>query len=460
MAFVTTSNKGAKCLIFENFKYRLAHTSKNGEIRWRCTNSKCAATVFTNTSENIVFKKCNEHNHDVISEKVLNRQQVTQSVKRKAVDNILEKPSKLIRLGTNDLKSKSTFTEHDAFCVRKNIYYTRRKKWPALPKSPEQVHLVLQQISLMTDENENFLLINDDQSNIIVFCTNSNLKHLCKCDSIYMDGTFDKCTKFFLQMFTIHGFQNGHYIPLVFCLLPSKLTNTYERLFRLLNEKCQEVFLELKPKHVTIDFEKAIHKAVLNVWPSTEIRGCRFHLFQAWWRKIQNLGLSTQYSQKSSNLHKWLRYPFGLAYLDPGEVGDSFMQDIFEEMPKNQKLLEYYDYLVDNYIDDTAIFPTSVWARQSSESIFSTNSCESFHSEFNSHFYSPHPNLFSFIETLLHFQHKTYRKIRSVHEICKKKKIVLNKENSIHVLIEKYKSNSITRFDFVKCISHYNMKIV
>lgn len=158
MTTILVSNKGAKCLISENFKYRVAHTSKSGEIRWRCTNSKCSATVFTNTSENIVFKKCNEHNHEAVSEKLLNRQQVTQAAKRKAVDDILEKPSKLIRIGENKVNSKSTFSEQDAVCVRKNIYYARRKKWPALPKSIEEVHSVLQQLHLVTDESKNFLM--------------------------------------------------------------------------------------------------------------------------------------------------------------------------------------------------------------------------------------------------------------------------------------------------------------
>ncbi|KAF0760114.1 Uncharacterized protein FWK35_00017509 [Aphis craccivora] len=40
-----------------------------------------------------------------------------------------------------------------------------------------------------------------------------------------------------------------------------------------------------------------IHNAILFVWPSTNIIGCRLHLTQAWYRKIQELGLSTEYKE-------------------------------------------------------------------------------------------------------------------------------------------------------------------
>jgi hypothetical protein len=37
-----------------------------------------------------------------------------------------------------------------------------------------------------------------------------------------------------------------------------------------------------------------------------EIKGCRLHLGQAWYRKIQSLGLAQDYKDKSSEIGKWL----------------------------------------------------------------------------------------------------------------------------------------------------------
>jgi len=51
------------------------------------------------------------------------------------------------------------------------------------------------------------------------------------------------------------------------------------------------------PTIVYADFETAIHSAVTTVWPGREVKACRFHLGQNWWRKIQSLGLSKQYGK-------------------------------------------------------------------------------------------------------------------------------------------------------------------
>jgi hypothetical protein len=42
-----------------------------------------------------------------------------------------------------------------------------------------------------------------------------------------------------------------------------------------------------------------------------------------------------------------------------------------------------------------------------------TNSCESYHSKLNCHFYSGHPNIYQFIDELLELQSETYIKYRS-----------------------------------------------
>ena len=69
------------------------------------------------------------------------------------------------------------------------------------------------------------------------------------------------------------------------------------------------------------DFEKAIHLAILSVWPSITLKGCRFHLGQSWYRKIQSIGLSSKY-KIDSDISKYLKYFFGLPFLRPDEVID------------------------------------------------------------------------------------------------------------------------------------------
>jgi hypothetical protein len=146
------------------------------------------------------------------------------------------------------------------------------------------------------------------------------------------------------------------------------------------------------------------------------IVGCRFHLSQAWWRKIQELGLSQDY--KSDNpTGKWFKYTFGLQYLPAEEVNDCLVLEFSELAPPeyNDRLVKYVDYLMKTYVSPNATFPPVIWASASASSARSTNNYESFHAHFNSSFYSCKPSLFIFIEELLGFQVDTYLAINGIN---------------------------------------------
>jgi len=77
------------------------------------------------------------------------------------------------------------------------------------------------------------------------------------------------------------------------------------------------------------DFEQSIHSAVFSSWPWTRIRGCRFHLAQSWWRKIQALGLSPEFKDKTSEIGNILKMFFGLLLLPPDQVVGCYVEDLF-----------------------------------------------------------------------------------------------------------------------------------
>jgi hypothetical protein len=74
-------------------------------------------------------------------------------------------------------------------------------------------------------------------------------------------------------------------------------------------------------------------------------------IFYYRWRKIQQLGLASEYKNEQSPIGTWLKHLFGLIFLPPAEVGDYFAEDFMCEKPENSKLDQFADYLVDNYID-------------------------------------------------------------------------------------------------------------
>jgi len=117
---------------------------------------------------------------------------------------------------------------------------------------------------------------------------------------------------YFYQLYTIHAYTNGQYIPCVFFLLPNKCKITYINMFQHLVHSCSQVGVDLKIAVLHLNFEISIHEAVRSgsVWPNVIIKACRFHLGQAWYRKIQNHGLSKEYKDPESDIGKWLKHFF------------------------------------------------------------------------------------------------------------------------------------------------------
>jgi len=96
-------------------------------------------------------------------------------------------------------------------------------------------------MNILTLQGEPFLLSNDNSKNVLIFSCAKNLNFLCDVQTIYMDGTFQYSARFFTQMYTIHGYKNGHYVPVVFCLLPDKKTETYIYMLQKIFELCDNM---------------------------------------------------------------------------------------------------------------------------------------------------------------------------------------------------------------------------
>ncbi|KAL4112342.1 hypothetical protein QTP88_016151 [Uroleucon formosanum] len=409
------SEKSKPLIPIDGYTFCFHKMLANDIQRWTCSKSSCKC--YLKIDNNKIIESNTDHKHDKIDENISKRQALSNSLKRKAVEDVFAKPSKLIRreLKHGDI---STLTNNDLSLIRHNIHRARSTIHPSLPKSAMETHAILESMNYRytTNDNEQFIFVNNSVSSIIGFSTERNLNVLCDVTDIYMDGTFNVCPKFFTQLFTIHGLKDDVYIPLVFFLLPDKQKITYELAFKYLVDHCSLHGMTLAPVQVFIDFEIAIHMAVESVWPTSQIRGCRFHLAQSWWRKIQNLGLSAIYKDTSSENEtgNFLKLFFGLPFLRPIEVIDCFTDELIAiRSTGDNRIEEFMDYVFDNYISPEASFPPSIWAQFSTTSNRTTNSCESFHSKLNSCFYSGHPNIFVFINELLEVQSETYIKCRS-----------------------------------------------
>ena len=84
------------------------------------------------------------------------------------------------------------------------MYMARRKVLPQLPRNADDVYKVIQGMNVKTNREEDFCMKASPEENIIMFSCYTNLHFLCSLDSVYLDGTFQFCPKFFYQMVTIH----------------------------------------------------------------------------------------------------------------------------------------------------------------------------------------------------------------------------------------------------------------
>ena len=90
-------------------------------------------------------------------------------------------------------------------------------------------------------------------------------------------------------------------IPVVYALLIDKHKKTYVKLLTTISDKCRDMDLLFNPKTILTDFEKASMSAVTTVFPLAALRGCRFHLGQSWWCRMQSPRLSEDYRPKQKS---------------------------------------------------------------------------------------------------------------------------------------------------------------
>lgn len=181
---MTISERGKPLLVISGYNYKFNRFIKTkDEYHWRCNRSDCRASVYTkkengsDTSENNVrvVRFSWDHSHEPAADNVISRKIITQSAKRKAANDLMEKPSKILHLEiekfpevVNSLKDK------DVNCLRKILYNARRKVMPIIPKNRQEA---LQQLkcNISTIRGEIFLEYVDEESGNVVFSCATNL---------------------------------------------------------------------------------------------------------------------------------------------------------------------------------------------------------------------------------------------------------------------------------------------
>jgi hypothetical protein len=263
--------------------------------------------------------------------------------------------------------------------------------------------------------DQQFCFVNQQKSIVIITCRD-NLQLLCKSKNVFGNGTFSYCPKFFCQLYTLHVYTYNYYVPVAYIFLTSKSKNNYLNMWFEISKLCNELIGKiLQVDFFHSDFEKAAHLATTQTFPNCQLITCTFHLGQSWYRQIvKHKNLSKAYLIKDSEVGLWLKFFFGLSFLPPAEVGDSFTA-LLSIMLADNECVQFADYVLDTYIDENSEFPPHLWALSPIfDHPITTNGPESFHSHFNKQFYTPHHHVHQVIAVLLEIQTENKIKINSI----------------------------------------------
>ena len=300
-----------------------------------------------------------------------------------------------------------------------------------------QTHFV-QGGELVQEVRKKVVMLGSDRSFELL---SSNATH------IFGDGTFRFAPNHYKHMFTVHIIKDNIYVHVAYFLLKNKQQITYQIMFEMLRDKCPN----FSPQTAHFDFEVAIHKAFHQVFPAAEVRGCRFHLAQAWYRKLASLGLQVTYLIGKSKTAIWLKTCFGLPCLPCADVYEFFQAELTRERPAIASLDTFSNYLVNTYLAPNSLFPPHLWAGcLNGDFLNTTNGCENFHRHFGIGCLNPHPSIYDWL-VQLQLTHKR-NMIKSVGTNKPNKKSALLNAHLLGIN-QKFQSNEIDTMTFVKLAS-------
>lgn len=406
---VSYTKRGNVAIIVNNFRLSKYREMKDGLISFVCTKKSCNYSVAVDKDYKKIVTEKNVHNHEPMTDQVIERACLQSVLKRKGTEDLCSKPNKLIRRELNSA-STSNLEHSDIRLVRKSMYEARRNLLPPLPTSLEESLQQLFELSKM--ESPKFCYMKGE-TGIPLFTNVENLELLCSAPCVFADGTFSRSPMFFSQLYTIHVFKNGFYVPVIFAFLSSKSTDTYRTLWSNIKELCLYQ-LKLAPEitDIYLDFELAAHNAIKAEFPTCNIHGCNFHLCQSWYRRIQKDKKLLRHYRGNSDVGKWLKLFYGLSYI-PHEIVYNAFTSIMLQAPVEGMQFSYY--VLTTYIEEGCSFPPHIWAAPPAlDCPRTTNGAEAFHRDFNRQFYNPHPNIHHVIKTLEEVQAESSLKIRSI----------------------------------------------
>ena len=155
-----------------------------------------------------------------------------------------------------------------------------------------------------------------------------------------VDGTFKTTPYPFRQLFVINGIILGKIFSYAYVLMSDQTQNTYTAIFSDL-----KTLVGFEPRYIVSDFEKAIHNSIIDIFPLSIKKFCIFHFSQSIWKKIQKLGLISQY-KNNKEFNKLIRKILCLSLISENNVISLYQKLKIDLLDLSiERINEFFNYL-------------------------------------------------------------------------------------------------------------------
>ena len=406
---------------------------RNNSYYWYCEKRdrlRCggrAVTILTEDQHHLT--KSTEHNHAAEASRVNVVKRINLLKERAQQSN--DQPVQVIQNVVAGTSSQVYPYLPSRNALRQTIKRIRRVNSPAEPQSLE--NLIIPDNMKKTLDGLYFLVRDSTVGNerVLMFTTSANVNYLAQSPFLIMDGTFKTVPTIFKQLYTIHGSiggnDNSRIMPLVYVLMSSKSEICYKTLFNDLMDFSDEHNINLQPRFILTDFEQAAIKAAHEEFQGVQNKGCHFHLSQNIYRKVQALGLTTQY-ESDEDFSLLIRHIPALAFLPHEDIPAAF-DELRTHMPEEaDRLMEWFEiYYIrgrirrimrnGTVVRTDPLFPPSLWSvTDNIENDFprTQNFVEAWHRRWETLVGRAHVGVFKIIKEIQNEQNQVQLNIESI----------------------------------------------
>lgn len=161
--------------------------------------------------------------------------------------------------------------------------------------------------------------------------------------------------------------------------------------------------MHLSPTVFFTDFETATRNAARRAFPATTLKSCFFHYTQCIWRKVQKLGLATNYKE-NHDLKLLVRRAAVLPLIPTALVEDVWFNALEDAEVIPMDTTDFADYVTTQWVEGQ---DRDEWNHFTNEGPRTNNHLEGWHSKLKKLVRHAHPNIFQLIEILKNTQANT-----------------------------------------------------